>query len=144
MRSPHHLHGVFDVAPLPGFFGVALVLASLGILRRLDDSLEAVLLEHLTRDHVNLYFRYHVALLMFHHGRNRRGRCLSAARSTCRSTGSLDPSGCARNFTPLYQKRGERIGRFSSVSGGTTPSRGDDEKASQMISTGGSSPARTP
>jgi hypothetical protein len=65
MRSPHHLHGIFDMAPLPGFFGVALVLASLGILRRLDDSLEAVLLEHLTRDHVNLYFRYHVALLMF-------------------------------------------------------------------------------
>src|SRR6266436_5054190 len=55
MRSPHHLHGVFDVAPLSGFFGVALVLASLGILGRLDDSLEAVLLEHLTRDHVNLY-----------------------------------------------------------------------------------------
>ena len=61
MRSPHHLHGVFDVAPLSGFFGVALVLASLGILGRLDDSLEAVLLEHLTRDHVNLYLRYHVA-----------------------------------------------------------------------------------
>src|SRR3979411_305618 len=67
MRSPHHLHGVFDVAPLSGFFGVALVLASLGILGRLGDSLEAVLLEHLTRDHVNLYLRYHVALLMFHH-----------------------------------------------------------------------------
>src|SRR5258708_39762821 len=63
MRSPHHLHGVFDVAPLSGFFGVALVLASLGILGRLDDSLEAVLLEHLTRDHVNLYLGYHVALL---------------------------------------------------------------------------------
>src|ERR1700686_410332 len=70
MRSPHHLHGVFDVAPLSGFFGVALVLASLGILGRLHDSLEAVLLEHLTRDHVNLYLRYHVALLMFHHARN--------------------------------------------------------------------------
>src|SRR6266403_1508893 len=67
MRSPHQLHGVFDVAPLFGFFGVALVLASLGILGRLDDSLEAVLLEHLTRDHVNLYLGYHVALLMFHH-----------------------------------------------------------------------------
>src|SRR5258706_12469591 len=121
MRSPHHLHGVFDVAPLSGFFGVALVLASFGILGRLDDSLKAVLLEHLTRDHVNLYFRYHVALLMFHHARNRRGRCLSAARSMCRSTGSLDPSGCARNFTPPHQKRGERLARFSSVSGETTP-----------------------
>jgi hypothetical protein len=42
MRSPHHLHGVFDMAPLSGFFGVALVLARLGILGRLGDSLEAV------------------------------------------------------------------------------------------------------
>src|SRR5258706_4965444 len=90
MRSPHQLHGVLDVAPLFGFFGVALVLASLGILGRLDNSLEAVLLEHLTRDHVNLYLGYHVALLMFHHARNGRNRCLSAARSTCRSAGSLD------------------------------------------------------
>ncbi len=84
MRSPHHLHGVFDVAPLSGFFGVALVLASQSILGRLGDRLEAVLLEHLTRDHVNLYLRYHVALLMFHHARNRRDRCLSAAPSKCR------------------------------------------------------------
>ena len=83
MRSPHHLHGVFDVAPLSGFFGVAL-LASQSILGRLGDRLEAVLLEHLTRDHVNLYLRYHVALLMFHHARNRRDRCLSAAPSKCR------------------------------------------------------------
>ena len=84
MRSPHHLHSVFDVAPLSGFFAVARLLASLGILGRLGDSLEAVLLEHLTRDHVNLYLRYHVALLMFHPAPNRRDRCLSAARSKCR------------------------------------------------------------
>jgi hypothetical protein len=58
MRSPHHLHSVFDVAPLSGFFAVARALASLGILGRLGDSLEAVLLEHLTRDHVNLYLRF--------------------------------------------------------------------------------------
>jgi hypothetical protein len=70
MRSPHDLHGIFDVAPLSGFFAVALILASLGILGRLGDSLEAVLLEHLTRDHVNLYLGYHVALLMFHHAPN--------------------------------------------------------------------------
>jgi len=50
MRSPHHLHSVFDVAPLSGFFAVARVLASLGILGRLGDSLEAVPLEYLTRD----------------------------------------------------------------------------------------------
>jgi SAM-dependent methyltransferase len=30
------------------------------------------LLEHLPRDHVNLHFGDHVALLMFHHARNRR------------------------------------------------------------------------
>src|SRR4051812_45499948 len=72
MRSPHEFHGVFDVAPLSGFFGVALLLASLGILGRLGDSLGAVLLEHLPCDHVNLYLRYHVALLMFHHARNRK------------------------------------------------------------------------
>jgi hypothetical protein len=107
MRSPHHLHSVFDVAPLSGFFGVARVLASLGILGRLGDSLEAVLLEHLTRNHVNLYLRYHVVLLMFHHAPDRRDRCLSAARSRRRRTGSLDLSG-SRNLTPLDQKRGER------------------------------------
>src|SRR6266403_6100554 len=100
MRSPHHLHGVFDVAPLSGFFGVALVLASFGILGRLDDSLKAALLEHLTRDHVNLYFRYHVALLMFHHARNRRGRCLSAAHPTAVSPGGPFLPASRANFTP--------------------------------------------
>ena len=84
MRSPHDLDGVFDMAPLSGFFGVALVLASLGIPGRLGDSLEAVLLEHLPRDRMNLYLRYHVALLMFRHVRNRRDRSLSAARSKSR------------------------------------------------------------
>ena len=84
MRSPHHLHGVFDVAPLSGLFGVALVLASFGIVGRLGDSIKAVLLEHLPRDRVNLYLGYHVALLMFHHARNGRDRCPSAARATYR------------------------------------------------------------
>ena len=90
MRSPHHLHGVFDVAPLPGFFGVARILASLGILGRLGDSLEAVLLEHLTRDHVNLYFGYHVALLKFDHAPEPQRPM--PVRSKRRRTGSLDPS----------------------------------------------------
>src|SRR6267142_4332372 len=27
VRSPHHLHGVLDMTPLPGFLGVALALA---------------------------------------------------------------------------------------------------------------------
>ena len=89
MRSPHHLHSVFDVAPLSGFFGVARVLASLGILGRLGDSLKAVLLEHLTRDHVNLYFGYHVALLKFDHAPEPQRPM--PARSKRRRTGSLDP-----------------------------------------------------
>src|SRR3954468_11576153 len=91
MRSPHHLHSVFDVAPFSGFFGIALVLASLGILGRLGDSPEAVLLEHLTRDHVNLYLRNHVALLMFYHARNRRDR--SSLQPDPGAVEPEDPSG---------------------------------------------------
>src|SRR5437868_13940664 len=62
MRSPHDLHGVFDMAPLFCFFRLALALASDRFLGRLGDSLQAVLLEHLPRDHVNLRLGYHVAL----------------------------------------------------------------------------------
>ena len=64
VRSPHHLHGVLDVTPLIGLLGFALAFASLRILSRLRDRREAVPLEHLPRDHVNLHFRYHVALPM--------------------------------------------------------------------------------
>src|SRR6267143_1897442 len=92
MRSPHDLHGVFDVGPLSGFFGVALVLASLGILGCLSDSLEALLL--LTCDRVNLYLSYNVALLMFRHSRTRGDRCLSAARSECRAWFQSGGTGC--------------------------------------------------
>src|ERR1700730_9713396 len=67
MRSPHDLHGVFDMAPLPGFLGVALALARHGILGRRGGRLEAVLLDHLPGDRVNLHLGYHVALLMFRH-----------------------------------------------------------------------------
>src|SRR6266581_954912 len=77
IRSSHDLHGVFDVTPLAGFFGVALVRASFGIVGRLGDSVKAVLLDHLPRDRVDLYLGYHVALLMFSHAGNRRDRCLS-------------------------------------------------------------------
>src|SRR5438477_2247121 len=62
MRAPHDLHGVLDVAPLFCFFRLALALASDRFLGRLGDSLQAVLLEHLPRDHVNLRLGYHVAL----------------------------------------------------------------------------------
>ena len=74
MRPPHHFHGIFDVTPLPGLFGVALVLASHGILRGLGDGPMAVLLEHLPCDRVNLHLRYHVVLPMFPHLRNRNDR----------------------------------------------------------------------
>jgi len=53
------------MTPLLGFVGVALLLALNRFLRRLGDRLEAVLLEHLPRDRVNLRLGYHVALLMF-------------------------------------------------------------------------------
>jgi hypothetical protein len=124
MRSPHHLHGVFDVAPLSGLFGVALVLASFGIVGRLGDSIKAVLLEHLPRDRVNLYLGYHVALLMFRHAGNRRDRCLS---------GHCGPIQMPLNWevpilpaTPAIlhlscEKKESGLRDFYSVSGETTP-----------------------
>src|SRR5260221_8222643 len=69
VRSPHHLHGVFDVTPLLRILGIALALASQGILGGLGDRPEAVLLEHLPCDDVNLHLGNHVALPMFAHSR---------------------------------------------------------------------------
>jgi hypothetical protein len=62
MRSPHHLHGVLDMTPLIGFFGVTLALASQGIFGRLRNSSGAMSLEHLPRDGVDLGFGCHLAL----------------------------------------------------------------------------------
>src|SRR3954462_8191078 len=62
MWSAHELHGVFDMAPLSGLLGLSLALAGHGIPRRPGDRLEAVLLDHLPRDRVNLRLGYHVAL----------------------------------------------------------------------------------
>src|SRR6202035_238887 len=67
MRAAHHLHGVLDMTPLFGFFAIALAFASHGILGRLGDGLQAVFLQHLPRDRVNLHFGHHVTLLMFRH-----------------------------------------------------------------------------
>jgi hypothetical protein len=72
MWSSHHLHGVLDMTPLPGFFGIAYALAGQRILSRLGDGLRAMLLEHLARDRVNLHFGYHFALLMFCHSEPQR------------------------------------------------------------------------
>ena len=66
VRSPHQLHGVLDMAPLPGFIGIALALASLRIVGGLRDRGETVLLHHLARNRVDLHFRHHVALPGFH------------------------------------------------------------------------------
>jgi hypothetical protein len=66
MRSPHHLDGIFDMAPLPGFVSIALFLAGQGIPGRMGDCFQAVPLEHLPRNGVNLRFGDHVTLLMFH------------------------------------------------------------------------------
>src|ERR1700743_2347316 len=65
MRTAHHLHGVFDMAPLPGIVVLAAAFAHLRLLRGLGDRRSAVLLEHLPRDGVNLGFRHHVVLLTF-------------------------------------------------------------------------------
>src|ERR1700704_5062694 len=97
MRAPHHLHGVLDVTPLLGFIGLALALASQGIAGRLGDRLEAVLLDHLPGDGVNLHLGYHVALPSRSATRSRRNSSRRAAaaafkplnrrsRSTCRRT----------------------------------------------------------
>src|SRR6266545_3877102 len=64
--SAHHLHGVLDVAPLFRLIGFAPAFASLGLLGGLCDRRGTMLLEHLARDGVNLRFRDHVALLLFH------------------------------------------------------------------------------
>jgi hypothetical protein len=64
MRSAHHLHGIFEMTPLSGLIGLAPALAGDRILRCLRDSLEAVLLEHLPRDYMNLHFGDHIVLLM--------------------------------------------------------------------------------
>lgn len=55
MRTPHHLHGIFDMTPFPGFFSIALTLARQRLLRRLDDRCQAMLFKHLPCDYVNLH-----------------------------------------------------------------------------------------
>src|SRR5260370_19308393 len=62
MRSPHDLHSVLDVAPLSCFFRLALALASNRFLGRLGYRLQAMFLEHLPRNRMNLRLGYHVAL----------------------------------------------------------------------------------
>jgi len=63
MRTAHRLHGVLDMAPFLRVLIITAALACLRLLRGLGDRRRAVLLEHLSRDGVNLRFRHHVALL---------------------------------------------------------------------------------
>src|SRR5450432_1951862 len=100
MRSPHDLHGVFDMAPLPGFLGVALALAGHGILGRRGDSLEAVLLDHLPGDRMNLHLGYHVALLMFRHSEPQGPVPVGRWTPFNGLTGGLVPPGPAHSFAP--------------------------------------------
>lgn len=114
MRSPHHLHGVLDMAPLFGFVGVALALASHGIPRRLGDSLEAVLLEHLPRNRVNLHLGYHVALLM-RRPRNHRDR-YRLLESFKRSNRGLVPCVCdGLEICSRLQQKARRLAGLSFI-----------------------------
>jgi hypothetical protein len=63
MRSPHHLHGVFDMTPFPGFFQIAFALASNRVLGGFGNGNQAMLFKHLSRDRVNLQLGYHPVLL---------------------------------------------------------------------------------
>src|SRR5438034_3707705 len=63
MRSLHELHGVLDMTPLAGLFGLAFAFASNRVLRRLGDGRWAMPLEHLPRDGVDLHLGRHGALL---------------------------------------------------------------------------------
>src|SRR5882757_5421317 len=65
MRSAHHLHGVLDMTPLLGLFRVALAFTSQRIAGRLGDGSDAMLLEHLPRDGVDLRLGCHLALPVF-------------------------------------------------------------------------------
>src|SRR6266481_5828933 len=83
MRSPHHLHGVFDVTPLSSVLSVALALAILGHLGCLGDGLETVPLDHLPRDHVNLRLGHHVALPMSTRPRKPQGPAIAGSAAAC-------------------------------------------------------------
>src|SRR3954447_1149626 len=88
MWSAHELHGVFDMAPLSGLLGLSLAFAGHGIPGRPGDRLEAVLLNHLPRDRVNLRLGYHVALpcsARRNRGGIRRGAFRTHSTSNCAS-----------------------------------------------------------
>ena len=64
MRSPHHFQGIFDMAPFLSLIGVALGFGSHRLLCSFCDCRQAVLLEHLPCDGMNLSFGHHVSLLV--------------------------------------------------------------------------------
>jgi hypothetical protein len=98
MRSPHLLHGVSDMTPLVSLLHVTHALATLDLLGGLSDSLEAVLLDHLPRDRVNLRLRYHVALPKFRHSWRRGDPRLTRHR------GVFQTAQLQLSFLPLPNK----------------------------------------
>src|SRR5215218_5503012 len=83
MRAAHHLHGVFEVTPLPGFAVLALGLAFNRVAGGAGDRLKAVLLQHLPRDAVDLGLGNHRALPCF---AGSRRTSLAGAPRLCRKT----------------------------------------------------------
>jgi hypothetical protein len=140
MRSPHEFHGVFNVTPLFGFIGVTPVLASLGILGRLGDSLEAVLLKHLPRDAMNLYLGYHL--------RSPDVALRPEPQEPC--WGVAEPEFwfglAACDFMPPFEKEEGDLATFSFGSGGTIPLLSDRAGRGWLILcglTGSTSPRRS-
>src|SRR3979409_2120890 len=84
MRSAHHLHGIFEMTPLSGLISLAPALTGDRILGRLGDRLEAGLLAHLPRDHMNLHFGDHVVLLSWLFGARRDLIAVVAAAVRCK------------------------------------------------------------
>src|SRR5262249_39000491 len=64
VRSPHRLHRLLDMAPFAGLVRLSPAFAGQGLLGGLRDRRGTVLLEHLTRNGVNLRSGHHVALLL--------------------------------------------------------------------------------
>src|ERR1700722_5259941 len=108
MRSPHHLDGILDMAPLLGFVSIALFLAGQRVPGRMGDRLHAVPLEHLPRNGVNLRFGHHVALLVFHPSSMLPRRSGSNWRIRVRSNGGTGGPVPPRRGTSFCVSRASR------------------------------------
>jgi hypothetical protein len=82
MRTAHHLHGGFDVAPFLGLFDVALLFAAHRLLRGLGDRIAAVPFQHLACDVMDLHLPHGNSLLWSSAGRSRAGTADMGAPNT--------------------------------------------------------------